>query len=103
LLIQRAAILSVMIEDCEMRFSLGKPFEVADFLQMTNSLRRILATVGALERRSRDVSPTLSDYLRAARETAVDTEVESTATDGLAQAAAEDMVSDEGRQQRGDV
>jgi hypothetical protein len=63
-LVQRAAVLGAFIEDCEARWIGGEPFEVADYLPAINAQRRILETLG-LERRARDVTPSLANYLAA--------------------------------------
>jgi hypothetical protein len=54
-LVQRAALLAVTLEDFEVRFTLGQPFELPDYLATVNAQRRVLITLG-LERRARDVS-----------------------------------------------
>jgi hypothetical protein len=62
-LVQRAALLGVMIEDFETRHLLGEPIEVDLYLTAINVQRRVLVTLG-LERKARDVStPSLNDYL----------------------------------------
>ena len=64
-LIQRATLLSVMLENFEVRYSLGEPIEFSDYMTGVNVLRRVLVTLG-LERRARDVSTSsLNDYLQA--------------------------------------
>jgi hypothetical protein len=63
-LVHRAAVISAVCEDFETRFLLGEPFELPDYLVAANCLRRVLATLG-LERRARDVTPTLTEYLTA--------------------------------------
>jgi len=40
----------------------GEPIELGDYLTAVNCQRRVLQTLG-LERRARDVSPTLREYL----------------------------------------
>jgi hypothetical protein len=50
-LIQRAALLGTTCEDFEVRFALGEPIELADYLTTVNVQRRVLATLG-LERRA---------------------------------------------------
>jgi hypothetical protein len=50
-LIQRAALLGTPSEDFEVRFALGEPIELADYLTTVNVQRRVLATLG-LERRA---------------------------------------------------
>jgi hypothetical protein len=63
-LTQRAAVLSAICEDFETRHLLGEPIELVDYLTTTNVLRRVLATLG-LERKARDVGPSLDQYLRS--------------------------------------
>jgi hypothetical protein len=58
-LVQRAAILATQLEDFEVRWSLGEPIELPDYLTAINVQRRVLVTLG-LERRARDVSSTLA-------------------------------------------
>jgi hypothetical protein len=54
-LVQRAALLATCIEDFEVRWTLGQPIELPDYLATVNAQRRVLITLG-LERRARDVS-----------------------------------------------
>lgn len=61
-LIQRAAVLGALIEDCEAHWIGGEPVEMGRYLSAINSQRRVLATLG-LERRARDVTPSLAAYL----------------------------------------
>lgn len=69
-LIQRAAVLGTCIESCEARWLAGEPVEMAEYLAAVNAQRRVLVTLG-LERRARDVTPSLSEYMatRAAEKT----------------------------------
>jgi len=63
-IVRRAATLTVQLEQLEARFSEG-PADAADlatYSTLTNTLRRLLADVG-LERRAKDVTPPLADYL----------------------------------------
>jgi len=62
LLAMRCAVLAVQAEDYECRFLMGAAHEVPDYLATCNNLRRLLATLG-LERRARDVTPSLREYL----------------------------------------
>src|ERR1700730_9349718 len=55
-LIRRASALSIMCESVEADLVRDMPFDVANYLTATNSLRRVLETLG-IERKSRDVSP----------------------------------------------
>jgi hypothetical protein len=66
-LVQRAAVISAVCEDFETRFLLGEPFELPEYLVAANCLRRVLATLG-LERKPRDVTPSLTEYLTARAE-----------------------------------
>jgi len=68
-LVTRAAMLSVQAEDYEARFMLGEPHEVDVYLTTTNNLRRVLVTLG-LERRARDVTPSLHEYIAQKAEAA---------------------------------
>jgi hypothetical protein len=61
-LIQRAAFLSVQCEDFEIRFALGEPIELPDYLATCNNVRRMFEALG-LDRRARDVTPSLQAYL----------------------------------------
>jgi hypothetical protein len=64
-LAQRAALLSVQAEDYEVRFLQGLPHEVPDYLATCNNLRRMFEALG-LERRMRDVTPPIREYLAEA-------------------------------------
>ncbi len=61
-LIQRAAVLAAQLEDFETRWCLGEVVELPDYLQAINVQRRLLVSLG-LERRARDVTPSLREYL----------------------------------------
>ena len=61
-LVQRAAVLGAMIEDNEARWITGDKFDVPEYLAAINAQRRVLATIG-LERRTRDVTPDLRNYI----------------------------------------
>ena len=58
----RAATLAIWCEQAETDFANGKAFDVATYATSANAMRRLLADLG-LERRSRDITPTLSQYL----------------------------------------
>jgi hypothetical protein len=60
----RAAVLSSLIGDLEAKYLTGGELPLADYLNSINVQRRVLATIG-LERRARDVTPTLDEYLQA--------------------------------------
>jgi glutathione S-transferase len=57
-LVKRAAVLGAIIASSETQWLSGDTFELGDYLAAINAQRRILATLG-LERRSRDVTPSL--------------------------------------------
>jgi hypothetical protein len=63
-LIQRAAILGALIEHSEVRWSAGQSIDLASYLAAINTQRRVLVSLG-LERRQRDVTPDLSDYINS--------------------------------------
>jgi hypothetical protein len=63
-LAQRGAILGAMIEDQEARWLRGDGVELAEYCTLVNAQRRVLADIG-LERRARDVTPSLDGYLEA--------------------------------------
>ena len=61
-LIRRASSLAVWCEAVEVRLANGEDVDIGPYTTAANSLRRILADIG-LERRARDVTPTLEQYL----------------------------------------
>lgn len=63
---RRAATLAVWCEAAEADMANGKALDIAAFSTATNTLRRLLQDLG-LERRLRDVTPSLSQYLRDKR------------------------------------
>jgi hypothetical protein len=62
-IIRRAAALAVWCEGQEAAQASGGDFDVQAFTTAANSLRRLLTDLG-LERRMRDATPTLEQYLR---------------------------------------
>jgi hypothetical protein len=62
-LVTRAAMTGAIVADFEARWVAGEPVALGDYLSAVNVQRRVLATLG-LQRRQRDVTPTLADYLR---------------------------------------
>ena len=62
-LIRRAASLSVWCEAVEVKLANGEEVEIGSLTTAANSLRRILQDIG-LERRTRDVTPTISEYMQ---------------------------------------
>ncbi len=63
-LARRAAVLGALIEHSECTMLAGGEVELSDYLMAVNAQRRVLATIG-LERRSRDVTPSLASYIEA--------------------------------------
>lgn len=65
---RRASALCVVCEQAEAEMVAGGVLDLAEFTTAANSLRRLLSDLG-LERRARDISPSLSQYLasRAAK------------------------------------
>jgi len=65
-IIRRCAVLTTELERLEVRFALANeasPEDLDLYQRTANSLRRLLEAVG-LERRTRNVTPTLADYLQ---------------------------------------
>jgi hypothetical protein len=63
-LIKRAATIEVELEQVEGRLSTGRDADLDLYTRSTSHLRRIFETLG-IERRPRDVTPTLGQYLTA--------------------------------------
>ncbi len=74
-IIRRAASLSVWCEAQECELAKGAPFPLAEFTTASNSLRRLLADLG-IERRQRDVTPSLEQYLASKARADLDEVVE---------------------------
>jgi hypothetical protein len=71
-IIRRAATLIVELERMERNFALAEGADILTlevYQRAANSMRRLLEAVG-LQRRSRDVTPSLSEYLEASHVTA---------------------------------
>jgi hypothetical protein len=65
-IIRRAAVLTTELEQLEVKFALAgeaNPVDLDLYQRVSNSLRRLLESVG-LERRARDVTPEGNDLLR---------------------------------------
>jgi hypothetical protein len=58
----RAATLCVWCEAAEVEFASGGDLDVLTYSTVSNAMRRLLTDLG-LERRSRDVTPSLADYI----------------------------------------
>jgi hypothetical protein len=59
---RRATTLAVWCEQTEAKAAAGEPLNVTEFTTATNALRRFLNDLG-LERRMRDITPTIDSYL----------------------------------------
>jgi hypothetical protein len=66
---RRASALAVWAESAEAELAAGHAIDIAAFTTAANSLRRLLCDLG-LERRARDIAPTLEGYLAARQEAA---------------------------------
>lgn len=62
LIARRAATLAVWCEQRETELASGVDIDIAAFTTACNSLRRLLTDIG-LERRARDITPSLDRYL----------------------------------------
>jgi hypothetical protein len=62
-LIQRAAILGAFLADIETRWLQGEAIAADDYFVAINAQRRVLASLG-LKRIARDVTPTVSEYIK---------------------------------------
>ena len=51
-------------EQAEAEAAAGQPLNIGEYATATNTLRRLLQDIG-LERRMRDITPNISDYLEA--------------------------------------
>jgi hypothetical protein len=66
-LIRRAAMISLTCEEMEMKAAAGEPFDLTTYATATGHLGRTLKLLG-LKRQPRDTTPSLRDYLDAARQ-----------------------------------
>lgn len=58
----RAVTLAIWAEDAEAALARGEEFDVATYATAANAMRRLLSDLG-LERRAKDVTPALADYI----------------------------------------
>jgi hypothetical protein len=72
-LIARAAMLSVLAADIEARYLAGEEFALDEYAKIVNASNRVLNSIG-LERRAKNVTPSLDEYAERKRITAVDAE-----------------------------
>jgi hypothetical protein len=63
-LIKRVSTLELECEQAEGRLSMGQEIDLDLYQRITNSLRRALESLG-LQRRPKDIGPSLGDLLRA--------------------------------------
>jgi hypothetical protein len=63
---RRASALCVVCEQAEAEMVAGGVLDLAEFTTAANSLRRLLSDLG-LERRAKDITPSLASYLEAKR------------------------------------
>lgn len=63
-LVRRVATIEIELEQLEGKLSKGEAVDLDAYTRAAGHLRRILETLG-LERRSRDVTPTVEQYLAA--------------------------------------
>ena len=66
-ILRRAATIIVQLEQIELKFAQGNDqgYLLDRYQRVSNTLRRLLESLG-LQRRARDVTPTLDQYLRGA-------------------------------------
>lgn len=62
MLLRRATTLAVWCEGEEAKLANGEDISIGDFTSTVNALRRLLSDIG-LERKARDITPTLKSYL----------------------------------------
>jgi hypothetical protein len=61
-IVQRAAMIGTMAEDIEARWLLGEPVDATVLCTLANAQRRLFESVG-LQRRSRNVTPSVDEYV----------------------------------------
>jgi hypothetical protein len=66
IIIRRATQLAVWCEQAEAEAAGGKDLNIGEYATATNTLRRLLADLG-LERRMRDVTPSIEAYLTGSK------------------------------------
>jgi hypothetical protein len=62
-LVQRAAVLSAVIEDMEAKWVAGEVIDMASYLSAIGVQRRVLISLGLERQAPRDVTPSLGNYL----------------------------------------
>ena len=66
-LIRRAAAIECELERLDARLSVGELVDMDSYARVSGHLRRLFETIG-LERRAKDVTPSLAEYLDTLRE-----------------------------------
>ena len=61
-IIDNVAVMGAMLKDAAAGYLTGEPTDIAEYTTLANAQRRLLADLG-LERRSRDITPSLGEYL----------------------------------------
>jgi hypothetical protein len=61
-LVARAATLAIWCEERETELAQGQDFDALQYATVSNAMRRLLSDLG-LERKARDVTPSLTDYI----------------------------------------
>ncbi|WP_202354062.1 hypothetical protein [Mesorhizobium sp. 113-3-3] len=59
---KRSTTLAIWCEEAEASMANGGDIDISEFTTATNALRRLLADIG-LERRARDITPSLADII----------------------------------------
>jgi hypothetical protein len=83
-IIRRASVLTVELERLEARFATAGEASADDldlYQKTAGSLRRLLEAVG-LQRRSRDVTPSLAEYLASLRQSGAEADKQATEEGG---------------------
>ena len=75
-LIRRLAALSVQLEQLEAKLADGADIDIAEYTSLTSTLVRVVSRLG-LQRRSRDVTPSLAEYLAGINKQTVSQEATS--------------------------
>jgi hypothetical protein len=89
-IVRRASIMTVELERLEAKFAMAGGASAADldlYQRTAGNLRRLLEAVG-LQRRARDVTPTLSEYLAALRQSEAEANKPATEEGGASGMAA---------------
>lgn len=61
-LVENSAILGAMLKDASATYLSGGAVDLAEFMALTNAQRRLLSDLG-LERKARDVTPSIQTYM----------------------------------------